>query len=47
MTADAYTRAGYPWFALYDEHEADIPASTTLAGVESVDEKDRVRDGVW
>ena len=40
VSARDYARVGYPWFELYDEHESDIPASTVLAGVDSVADKD-------
>jgi hypothetical protein len=47
VSASDYTRLRYPWYALYDEHEGDIPASDVLAGVRSVEEQSTVRDGTW
>jgi hypothetical protein len=41
VSAEAYTRHGLPWFALYDEREADLPTPESLAGVKSVREIDR------
>lgn len=38
IDARTYTRFGLPWFALYDEHRADIPAPDALRAVRSVDE---------
>jgi hypothetical protein len=40
VSARAYTEAGLPWFDLYDERKGDVPASSVLAGVKSVKEKD-------
>jgi len=36
VDAAAYTKAGLPWFALYDEEQGDLAASETLRGVRSV-----------
>jgi hypothetical protein len=36
VDAAAYTRAGLPWFALYDEQKGDVAASARLRGVRSV-----------
>lgn len=36
VDAAAYTKAGLPWFELYDEEQGDIAASETLRGVRSV-----------
>lgn len=49
VTAEAYEQHGYPWFGLYDEDRADIPASETHGAVKSIDELDpnRVSDGAW
>jgi hypothetical protein len=33
VDAETYTAYGYPWFDLYDEHRADIPASDILGTV--------------
>lgn len=33
---DAYVKAGLPWFDYYDDDRDDLPASSALAGVESV-----------
>jgi hypothetical protein len=41
VSADTYTQAGYPWFDLYDEAQADVEPSGKLAGVTSVKEKDK------
>jgi hypothetical protein len=40
VSAQDYSKAGYPWFELYDEQESDIEASSVLAGVDSVAVKD-------
>jgi hypothetical protein len=32
---------GLPWFALYDEHKGDLPASKTLSGIQSVQAIDK------
>lgn len=40
VTAKTYAQHGYPWFELYDEHKPSLPASTTLANVRSIAEKD-------
>ncbi len=36
VSAKTYTEAGFPWFALYDEHQGDLPAASALSGVQSV-----------
>ncbi len=36
VDAKTYTRYGYPWFALYDEHLHDIDPTSTLRGVKSI-----------
>lgn len=36
VNARIYTEAGFPWFALYDEHKGDLPAASALAGIQSV-----------
>lgn len=38
VDAAAYTKAGLPWFALYDEELGDIAASETLRGVRAIGE---------
>ncbi len=40
IDADTYTRHGFPWFELYDEHLGDVPVSQELAGVKSVQQVD-------
>ena len=40
VDAQTYTRHGYPWFDLYDEHLGDLPGSEILKGVRSVKEMD-------
>jgi len=37
-TAREYTRAGLPWFDLYDEHANALQGSNDLAGLKSVKE---------
>jgi hypothetical protein len=37
VDAEAYTRAGLPWFKLYDEEKGDLAASERLARVRSID----------
>jgi hypothetical protein len=41
VNAKTYTEAGFPWFALYDEQKGDLPASQTLAGLQSVQAIDK------
>ncbi|HVG23910.1 MAG TPA: hypothetical protein VND45_07130 [Thermoanaerobaculia bacterium] len=36
VDAAAYTKAGLPWFALYDERKGDVAPSAKLRGVRSV-----------
>jgi len=36
ISARSYTDAGLPWFKVYDEHKADVPASQELASVKSI-----------
>ena len=36
VSAKTYTEAGFPWFALYDERQGDLPAASALSGVQSV-----------
>ncbi len=38
ISAEIYTRYGYPWYSLYDEAYGDVPTSETLTGVKSVNE---------
>jgi hypothetical protein len=40
ISAQTYTQHGYPWFALYDETQPDVPVPDTLAGVKSVKQMD-------
>jgi hypothetical protein len=40
VSASTYTEHGLPWFDLYDEAYADVPASDVLAKVRSVRERD-------
>ena len=40
VSAETYTRHGYPWFDIYDEYKGDIQPSETLKGVKSVKEMD-------
>lgn len=40
VSAQTYAQHGYPWYDLYDEHLGDVAPSDTLAGVQSVKEKD-------
>jgi hypothetical protein len=40
IDAGTYTSYGFPWFALYDEHRGDVPASDRLGEVESVGARD-------
>jgi hypothetical protein len=35
-TADDYAKAGLPWFQIYDEGKAAVPASTVLSRLDSV-----------
>ncbi|MFZ1729676.1 MAG: hypothetical protein WBQ23_08050 [Bacteroidota bacterium] len=41
VDAATYTSYGFPWFALYDEHKTDLPASSTLKHVKSTGELDK------
>ncbi len=43
ITARTYTDYGFPWFRLYDEDRANLPAGERLAGVKSVKELDEQR----
>jgi hypothetical protein len=43
VSAHSYTEHGLPWFELYDEARADVPASEILAQVRSVHERDQER----
>ena len=43
ITAETYTEHGLPWFALYDDELGDIPAAARLAGVRSVQDRQRER----
>jgi hypothetical protein len=43
VSAQTYTEYGFPWFALYDEHRGDVPASERLAQVESLREREAGR----
>lgn len=40
ITAQAYTQYGFPWFALYDEEQGDVPAAETLSRVKTVREQE-------
>jgi hypothetical protein len=40
VDAHTYTKHGYPWFDLYDEHLGDLPGSEILKGVRSVKQMD-------
>lgn len=42
---EAYVRAGLPWFDYYDTDHTDVPASTILANVKTVDEVLCTNDG--
>lgn len=41
VSAETYTRYGFPWFELYDEESATLAASEKLAEVKSIREKKR------
>ena len=41
VSAQTYTKHGYPWFDIYDEDEGDIKPSEALKGVKSVKEMDK------
>lgn len=41
VSARTYTAHGLPWFDLYDEGRGDLAPSPTLAGVQSVKQKDQ------
>jgi hypothetical protein len=43
ISAKTYTRHGYPWFALYDESQPDVPVSDSLAGIKTVKEMDATK----
>lgn len=43
ITARDYASYGLPWFDLYDEAKAHLPASQTLAGVKSIKEMDETK----
>jgi hypothetical protein len=43
VSARTYTEYGLPWFELYDEDRADVPASDALARVRSVRQQDQER----
>jgi hypothetical protein len=40
VNAETYTRYGFPWFALLDETQGDLPATQKLIGVKSIKDKD-------
>lgn len=40
ITAQAYTQYGFPWFALYDEEQGDVPAAETLSRVKTIREQE-------
>lgn len=40
ITAQAYTQYGFPWFALYDEDQGDVPAAETLSRVKPIREQE-------
>lgn len=40
ITAQAYTEYGFPWFALYDEDQGDVPAAETLSRVKPIREQE-------
>lgn len=41
ITAQHYTRMGFPWFKLWEEEMGDVSASSTLAGVKTVGQMDQ------
>lgn len=41
VSAELYTKHGFPWFELYDEDKGDIGASGKLGGVKTVKEMDK------
>ena len=41
VDAAMYSRYGYPWFALYDEPNGDVAASTKLTGIASIKDIER------
>jgi hypothetical protein len=44
VDAKAYTRAGYPWFDIYDEKLGDLTAQEALKDVKSINEMDKTED---
>lgn len=44
ITAQDYTQYGFPWFALYDEEQADIPAAEALSQVKTIREQESAQD---
>jgi hypothetical protein len=46
ISAETYTKRGYPWFHLYDEYMPDIDASKALAQVKAVDAMGKGKAGV-
>jgi len=44
ITAEAYTQYGFPWFALYDEEQGDVPATETLSRVKTIREQESEQD---
>ncbi len=40
IDAATYTERGFPWFKLYDEEKADVPASRRLAGLAGTGEEE-------
>ncbi|MCU0550343.1 MAG: hypothetical protein MUC48_13420 [Leptolyngbya sp. Prado105] len=40
ITAQAYTQYGFPWFALYDEEQGDVPAAEPLSRVKPIREQE-------
>lgn len=40
ISARTYSERGLPWFALYDEAEADLPAAPTLTALKSIQQHD-------
>ncbi|HEY5892618.1 MAG TPA: hypothetical protein VIT91_05245 [Chthoniobacterales bacterium] len=43
VDAAAYADAGMPWFDLYDEERASLAATSTLAGVKTIAQRDKER----
>jgi hypothetical protein len=41
IDASTYTAHGLPWFELYEEHQADVPAPGALTGAKTIAQRDR------